>query len=97
MRASSTLASTDFVVGRNTAAVSVLVATSIMPVRSTFPVTPLSSRTRTSSGVESICMISPGANASRSPNGPTAPWARERRVTAEPNVWVPSVSLASSR
>jgi len=61
VRASSTLASTDFVVGRSTAAVRVRVATSTMAVSSTLPVTPLSSRTSTSSGVESICMISPGA------------------------------------
>ena len=40
VRASSTLASTDFVVGRSTAAVTVLVATSMIPVRSTRPVNP---------------------------------------------------------
>ncbi len=33
VRASSTLASTDFVAGRSTAAVTVLVATSMIPVR----------------------------------------------------------------
>ena len=41
VRASSTLASTDLVVGRSTAAVTVLVATSIMPVRSTRPANPV--------------------------------------------------------
>ncbi|MEU5773455.1 hypothetical protein ABZ819_09185 [Streptomyces venezuelae] len=73
MRASSTLASTDFVVGRSTAAVSERVARSIMAVSSALPTTPLSSRTRTSSGVESICITSPGANTGSSPNSPLAP------------------------
>jgi hypothetical protein len=97
VRASSTLASTAFVVGRSTAAVSVRVATSIMAVGSTRPGTPSSSRTITSSAVESICMTSPGANAGSSPNGALAPCALERRVLAELKVWVPSVSFASSR
>jgi hypothetical protein len=60
-RASSTLASTDFVVGRSTAAGTVLVATSIIPVSSTRPGTPSSSSTMTSRGVESISISSPGA------------------------------------
>ncbi|WP_327739559.1 hypothetical protein OG749_42695 [Streptomyces nojiriensis] len=97
VRASSTLASTDFVVGRSTAADSVRVATSINPISSTLPITPLSRRTITSSGVESICITSPGADTVNSPNGAFAPWAFERRVTAEPVAWVPFVSLASSR
>ena len=86
VRASSTLASTDFVVGRSTAAVTVLVATSMIPVRSTRPVTPLSRRTRTSSGVESICITSPGAAAGTRPNGPSGRAASDRRVLADPVV-----------
>ncbi len=86
VRASSTLASTDFVVGRSTAAVTVLVATSMIPVRSTRPVTPLSRRTRTSSGVESICITSPGAAAATRPNGPSGRAASDRRVLADPVV-----------
>ncbi len=70
VRASSTLASTDLVVGRSTAAVTVLVATSMIPVRSTRPGMPSSRRTRTSSGVESICIRSPGAVTGACPNGP---------------------------
>ena len=97
VRASSTLASTDLVVGRSTAAVTVLVATSIMPVRSTRPETPLSRRTSTSSGVESICITSPGAHASVSPNGPSGRSASERRVRADPVVCLPADSLSSSR
>lgn len=73
VRASRTLAPTDFVVGRSTAAVTVLVATSTIAVSSTLPTTPLFSRTSTSSGVESICMTSPGANTGSSPWGPWAP------------------------
>ena len=69
-RASSTLASTDRVVGRSTAAGTTLVATSIMPVSSTRPGTPSSSSTSTSSGVESICTTSPGAAAGSDPNMP---------------------------
>ncbi|MFE2109206.1 hypothetical protein ACFXAF_25545 [Kitasatospora sp. NPDC059463] len=72
-RASSTLASTDVVVGRSTPSDSVLVATSIMPVSSIRPGTPSSSRTIASIGVESICMTWPGANAGSSPNGEVAP------------------------
>ena len=60
VRASSSEASTDFVVGRSTAAVTVLVATSIIPVNSTLPTTPRGSRTATSRGVESISISSPG-------------------------------------
>jgi hypothetical protein len=97
VRASSTLASTDLVAGRSTAAVTVLVATSIMPVRSTRPASPSSRRTSTSSGVESICMISPGAHASACPNGPSGRSASERRVRADPVVCLPADSLSSSR
>ena len=86
VRASSTLASTDFAAGRSTAAVTVLVATSMIPVRSTRPVTPLSRRTRTSSGVESICITSPGAAAGTRPNGPSGRAASDRRVLADPVV-----------
>ncbi len=82
--ASSTLASTDFVVGRSTAAVTVLVATSMIPVRSTRSGTPLSRRTRTSSGAESICIRSPGAAAAAWPNGPSGRAASDRRVFADP-------------
>ena len=86
VRASSTLASTDLVSGRSTAAVTVLVATSMIPVRSTRPVTPLPSLTRTSSGVESICITSPGAIAVTCPNGPSGRPASDRRVLADPVV-----------
>ena len=86
VRASSTLASTDFVVGRSTAAVTVRVATSIIPVSSTRPATPSSRRTSTSSGVESICITSPGAAAGTRPNGPSGRAASDRRVLADPVV-----------
>ena len=61
VRASSTLASAAFAVGCSTAAVTVRVATSTIPVSSTRPSTPSSRRTITSSGVESISITSPGA------------------------------------
>ena len=83
-RASSTLASTNFVVGRSTAAGTTLVATSIIPVISTRPGTPSSSSTRTSSGVESICTTSPGAATSSDPNVPFGRPASDRRVEADP-------------
>ncbi|WP_317985959.1 hypothetical protein [Streptomyces sp. 5-10] len=60
-RASSSEASTDLVVGRTTTAAMVRVATSTRPQSSTRPGIPSSSRTSTSSGVESICISSPGA------------------------------------
>jgi hypothetical protein len=95
--ASNTLASTDLVVGGNTAAVTVLVATSIMPVKSIRPVTPSSRRTSTSSGVQSICITSPGAHASASPNGPSGRSASDRRVRADPVVCLPTASFSSNR
>ena len=97
VRASNTLASTDLVVGRSTAAVRLLVATSITPVRSTRAGTPSSRRTSTSSGVESICINSPGAAALLSPNGPSGRSASDRRVRADPVVCLPADSFSSSR
>ncbi len=97
VRASSTLASTDLVVGRSTAAVTVRVATSMIPVRSTRSVTPLPRRTRTSSGVESICIRSPGAITATCPNGPSGRAASDRRVFADPVVCRPACSLPNRR
>jgi hypothetical protein len=97
VRASSTEASTDLVVGRRIAAVTVRVATSIMPVSSTLPTTPSSRRTSTSSGVESICISSPGASAGSSPNGLSGRLASDRRVRADPVVCRPWESLANNR
>jgi len=71
-------------VGRSTAAGTTLVATSIIPVSSARPGTPSSSSTSTSSGVESICTISPGAAAGNDPNMPSGRPASDRRVDAEP-------------
>jgi hypothetical protein len=97
VRASNTLASTDFVVGRSTAAVTVRVATSIIPVSSTRPAVPSSSSASTSSGVESICINSPGAATLTALNGVFGRAACERRVLAEPVVCNPTVSLPSRR
>lgn len=97
LRARRAEASAAFVVGRSTTAASDLVARSIMAVNSTFSAIPLSSRTRTSSGVESICIHSPGAQAGTSPNGPVGRAFTERRVVAEPVAWVPAASLSNSR
>lgn len=93
LRASSAEASADFVVGRSTAAVIDLVAMSTIAVSSTFSAMPSSSRTSTSSGVESICMSSPGALAGTSPNGPGGRALTDRRVRAEPVACVPVASL----
>ena len=96
-RASSTLASTDRVVGRSTAAGTTRVATSIIPVSSTLPGTPSSSRTSTSSGVESICTISPGAAAGTTENIPSGRAASDRRVAADPVVCLPRDNVPNSR
>ena len=97
VRASSTDASTDLVVGRSTAAVTVRVATSIIPVSSTRVGVPSSRRTSTSSGVESICISSPGAPAGSSLNGASGRLASDRRVRAEPVMCKPWVSLSNNR
>ena len=97
VRASSTLASTDLADGRSTAAVTVRVATSIIPVRSTRPGTPSSSSTITSSGVESICISSPGAATGSWPNMPSGRPASDRRVDAEPVVCFPWASRPNNR
>ncbi len=96
-RASRTLASTDRVDGRSTAAGTTRVATSIMPVSSTRPGTPSSSSTRTSSGVESICTTSPGAAAGTDPNMPSGRPASDRRVDADPVVCRPCDRVPNSR
>ena len=97
MRASSTLASTDRADGRSTAAVTVRVATSIIPVSSTRPGTPASSSTSTSSGVESMCISSPGAAAGSWPNMPSGRPASDRRVDADPVVCLPRDKAANNR
>lgn len=61
LRARRAEASAAFVVGRSTAAVIDLDAMSTSAVNSTFSAMPSSSRTKTSNGVESICISSPGA------------------------------------
>ena len=86
VRASSTLASADLAVGCSTAAVTVRVATSTIPVSSTRPSTPLSRRTMMSSGVESISITSPGALTCSWLNGPSGRAASDRRVRADPVV-----------
>jgi hypothetical protein len=96
-RASSTLASTSFVVGRSTAAGTALVATSIIAVSSTRPGTPSSSSTSTSSGVESTCTTSPGAAAGSDPNMPSGRPASDRRVDAGPVACRPCASVPNSR
>jgi hypothetical protein len=97
VRASSSEASTDLVVGRSTAAVIVRVARSTMPVSSTRLGSPLSSITMTSRGVESICMISPGRPAVSCRNGWSGRLASDSRVRAEPVVCLPSVTRSKSR
>jgi hypothetical protein len=58
---------------------------------------PVSSTTRTSSGVESICVHSPGLAAVTDPNGPSGGFAADRRVRADPNVCFPWDSRLASR
>ncbi len=96
-RASSSAASTALVDGRSTAAGMVLVATSISQVSSARSIMPLSSTTRTSTGVESICIHSPGRTAVTIPNGPAGRLASERRVRADPKVCRPAETRATSR
>jgi len=83
--------------GRSTAAVIDLVAISTIAVISIFSAIPSSSRTSTSSGVESICTSSPGALAGVSPNGPGGRRLTDCRVRAEPVACVPAASLPKSR
>ncbi|GGN99118.1 hypothetical protein GCM10010112_92620 [Actinoplanes lobatus] len=97
VRASSSEASTDLVVGRSTAAVTVLVATSIRPVSSTRPTTPSSSMTAMSNGVESICISSPVRTGEKTPNGPSGLAASARRVRADPVTCRPAVTRSNSR
>jgi hypothetical protein len=97
VRASSRLASTDLVVGRSTTAVTVRVATSIIPVISTRPGRPLSSRTAISNGLESICISSPGRTAVNTPYGVSGFAAIERRVRAEPVMCRPWANRSNSR
>ncbi len=97
VRASSSAASTDLVVGRSTTAGIERVARSTVPVSSTRPATPSSSSTSTSSAVESICTSSPGRAAVSSPNGPSGRLASERLVRAEPVVCRPWLNRSNSR
>ncbi|MEN8655308.1 hypothetical protein ABCR94_33185 [Streptomyces sp. 21So2-11] len=98
IRASSSEASTAFVpIGRSTAAQIVRVETSTAIVRSARAVSPESSTTITSSGVESICTCSPGLAANVGVNGPSGRLAVWRRVTAEPKVCRPVESASTSR
>ena len=96
-RASSTATSTALVDVRSTAAGMVRVAMSMSQVSSARSVMPLSRTTRTSSGVESICVHSPGRAAVTVPNGPAGAFARDRRVRAEPKVCFPEAARAASR
>jgi hypothetical protein len=96
-RASSNDASTALVVGRSTAAAMVRVAWSTSPVSSTRSTLPSSSTTRTSSGVESISVHSPGRAAVTVPNGASGCLASDRRVRAEPKVCLPADRRATSR
>ncbi len=73
-------------VGRSTAAVMDLVAISTMPTSSTRSATPLSSRTSTSNGVESISISSPGRQTVTRPNASSGWLAKDRRVRADPVV-----------
>lgn len=97
VRASSTLASTDFADGCSTATVTVLVATSTIPVSSTRPSTPSSKRTSTSSGVESISITSPGALTRSWLNGPSGRVASDRRVRADPVTCRPADKAENNR
>ena len=97
VRASRSDASTDLVVGRSTAAGIDRVARSTMPVSSTRPGTPPGSSTSTSSGVESICISSPGRSAVTPPNGPAGRLASDWRVRADPVVRRPAWTRSNSR
>ena len=97
VRASSNAASTTLVVGRSTAAVIDRVARSIIQVSSQRSITPLSSATRASRTVESICIHSPGRAAVTSPNGPLGRFASDCRVRAEPKVCRPAAIRSTSR
>ena len=97
VRASSKAASTDLVVGRSTAAVTVRVARSTMPVSSARPATPSSSSTMTSNGVESISTSSPGRLAASWLKGRPGRLASDWRVRADPVVCRPAVTRSNSR
>ena len=96
-RASSSAASTALVDGRSTAAGIVRVAMSMSQVSSARSVMPLSSTTRTSTGVESICIHSPGRALATVPNAPSGRLASDCRVRADPNVCRPAETRATSR
>ncbi|MDW5323828.1 hypothetical protein [Plantactinospora sp. KLBMP9567] len=69
----------------------------MIQLSSTRSTTPLSSTTRTSNGVESICIHSPGRTAVTVPNGPSGRWASDRRVRADPKVCLPVEIRSASR
>ncbi len=96
-RASSSAASAALADVRSTAAGMVRVAMSMIQVSSARSVMPLSRTTRTSSGVESICVHSPGLAAVTVPNGPAGVFACDRRVRADPKVCFPEAACAASR
>ncbi|MFE9096108.1 hypothetical protein [Streptomyces sp. NPDC007264] len=98
IRASSRAASTAFVpAGRRTAAQIVLDATSAAMVDSTRPVTPSSRTASTSSGVVSICTISPGRAAIVGVNGASGRRASDRLVVAASKLCRPSERTLTSR
>jgi hypothetical protein len=84
-------------VGRSTAAVTDRVAISTMPTISTRSTTPLSSRTSTSNGVESISISSPGRQTVTWSNIPSGWLANDRRVRADPVVCRPASSRSNNR
>ncbi|MBP2055329.1 hypothetical protein J2Z21_008343 [Streptomyces griseochromogenes] len=91
------VARTAFVpTGRSTDAQMVRVATLTAMVKSARVVSPESSTTIMSSGVESICTCSPGRSANVGVNGPSGRFAVCRRVTAEPKVCLPVESTSTS-
>ncbi|GAB3807798.1 hypothetical protein [Micromonospora zhanjiangensis] len=97
IRASSNAASTALVpTGRSTPAQIVRVATSTAMVGFARAISPVSSSTITSIGVESICTCSPGRDANVGVNAPAGRLAVCRRVTAEPKVCLPADSRSTS-
>jgi hypothetical protein len=96
-RASTADASTALVEGRSTAAVMDRVATSTKAVNSTRAVTASSSRTNTSSGVESICITSPGAVTLTWENAPSGRAASVWQARSVPVVRCPRDSRSKSR
>ena len=96
-RARSTAASAALFVGRRIAAGIVRVARSMTQVNSARSTSPVSSTTRTSMGVESICIHSPGRDAVTDPNGPSGGFAADLRVRADPKVCFPWDRRLTSR